>query len=88
MAELRAPDDIRATFARGGVDLGKPLLTSCGTGVTASTLNLALYQLGYDQVHTLVACGLKQSVLRCSSAASDVAISPALWQLDHCNCPK
>jgi thiosulfate/3-mercaptopyruvate sulfurtransferase len=32
------------------VDIDRPVVTSCGSGVTASTLALALYQLGRDDV--------------------------------------
>lgn len=37
---------LRATFADAGVDLNKPVITSCGSGVTAAVLNLALEHLG------------------------------------------
>ncbi|PRY86386.1 3-mercaptopyruvate sulfurtransferase [Donghicola tyrosinivorans] len=39
-------DGLRATFADAGVDLNKPVITSCGSGVTAAVLNLALEHLG------------------------------------------
>jgi thiosulfate/3-mercaptopyruvate sulfurtransferase len=41
---------LRRRFAGAGVDLGRPIVTSCGSGVTASTLALALYRLGRDDV--------------------------------------
>jgi thiosulfate/3-mercaptopyruvate sulfurtransferase len=41
-------DQLRRRFAVAGVDLGRPIATTCGSGVTASTLALALYQLGGD----------------------------------------
>ncbi|QHQ36709.1 3-mercaptopyruvate sulfurtransferase [Algicella marina] len=37
---------LRAAFEKAGVDLGKPVITSCGSGVTAAILSLALEQLG------------------------------------------
>jgi thiosulfate/3-mercaptopyruvate sulfurtransferase len=37
---------LRAAFAAGGVDLGRPVVTSCGSGVTAAILNLGLERLG------------------------------------------
>ena len=37
---------LRAAFDAGGVDLAKPIVTSCGSGVNAATLNLALDILG------------------------------------------
>jgi thiosulfate/3-mercaptopyruvate sulfurtransferase len=39
-------DGLRATFEDAGVDLNKPVITSCGSGVTAAVLNLALEHLG------------------------------------------
>jgi thiosulfate/3-mercaptopyruvate sulfurtransferase len=38
---------LRAAFSVAGVDLGKPLITSCGSGVTAAVLSLALARLGH-----------------------------------------
>jgi thiosulfate/3-mercaptopyruvate sulfurtransferase len=43
---LVAPDKIREKFAAGGVDLDQPIITSCGSGVTAATLWLALDAIG------------------------------------------
>ena len=42
--------ELRRRFAAAGVDLKRPVVTSCGSGVTASTLALALYRLGRDDV--------------------------------------
>lgn len=39
---LKDAEAIRAAFDAGGVDLAKPIVTSCGSGVNAATLNLAL----------------------------------------------
>lgn len=39
--------ELRAVFAAAGVDLGKPVITSCGSGVTASVLALALERIGH-----------------------------------------
>lgn len=36
-------------FQGAGLDLGKPVVASCGTGVTASVLALALEQLALEQ---------------------------------------
>jgi thiosulfate/3-mercaptopyruvate sulfurtransferase len=47
---LLPESQLRRRFAAAGVDLGRPLVTSCGSGVTASTLALALYRLGRDDV--------------------------------------
>jgi thiosulfate/3-mercaptopyruvate sulfurtransferase len=43
---LVAPDKIKERFVAGGVDLDKPVITSCGSGVTAATLWFALDALG------------------------------------------
>jgi thiosulfate/3-mercaptopyruvate sulfurtransferase len=43
---LIAPDKIKEKFAAGGVDLDKPVITSCGSGVTAATLWFALDAIG------------------------------------------
>jgi thiosulfate/3-mercaptopyruvate sulfurtransferase len=37
---------LRQAFAGAGVDLTKPIVTSCGSGVSAAVLTLALYRLG------------------------------------------
>lgn len=38
---------LRAAFAAAGVDLARPVITSCGSGVSAAILNLALERLGH-----------------------------------------
>jgi thiosulfate/3-mercaptopyruvate sulfurtransferase len=43
---LASPDKIRAAFAAGGVDIDRPVVTSCGSGVSAAILWLALDSLG------------------------------------------
>ena len=43
---MKAPDALRAAFEAAGVDLGKPAITTCGSGVTAAILNLALERIG------------------------------------------
>ena len=44
---MKDPDALRATFVAAGVDLTRPAITSCGSGVTAAILNLALERLGH-----------------------------------------
>jgi thiosulfate/3-mercaptopyruvate sulfurtransferase len=39
---------LRLAFEDAGVDLKKPIITSCGSGVTAAIINLALARLGHD----------------------------------------
>jgi thiosulfate/3-mercaptopyruvate sulfurtransferase len=43
---LASPDALAAAFAAGKVDLSRPTVTSCGSGVTAAILWLALDALG------------------------------------------
>ena len=43
-------DRIEAAFNEAGVDLGRPMLTSCGSGVTACILSLAAYLIGREEV--------------------------------------
>ncbi len=43
---MKSPDDLRAVFAEAGVDLGKPAITTCGSGLTAAIINLALERIG------------------------------------------
>lgn len=38
---------LRAAFAAAGADLAKPVITSCGSGVTAAIVNLALERIGH-----------------------------------------
>ena len=40
---------LRAAFEGAGVDLGKPVISSCGSGVTAAVLDLALARLGHPR---------------------------------------
>jgi thiosulfate/3-mercaptopyruvate sulfurtransferase len=44
--KLKEPDEIRRAFEAAGVDLSKPIATSCGSGVNAATLSLALDMIG------------------------------------------
>ncbi|WP_371876842.1 3-mercaptopyruvate sulfurtransferase [Phenylobacterium sp. LH3H17] len=46
---LRSADELTAIFQAAGVDLAKPIVTTCGSGVTASVLALALARLGRDR---------------------------------------
>jgi thiosulfate/3-mercaptopyruvate sulfurtransferase len=45
---LLPPDELRKAFAAGGVDLDKPTITSCGSGVSAAILWLALDAIGRE----------------------------------------
>lgn len=43
---MKDPDELRAILAAAGVDMAKPVITSCGSGVTAAVINLALERIG------------------------------------------
>ena len=43
---MKDVDALRAIFEGAGVDLGKPAITTCGSGVTAAVLSLAMERLG------------------------------------------
>jgi thiosulfate/3-mercaptopyruvate sulfurtransferase len=40
-------DELKAAIERAGIDLSKPVVTSCGSGVTAAVITLALESLGH-----------------------------------------
>lgn len=42
---LKSPDELRSAFAAAGLDPEVPLVTTCGSGVTAAVINLALDRL-------------------------------------------
>ncbi|KCV82211.1 3-mercaptopyruvate sulfurtransferase [Actibacterium atlanticum] len=45
---MKDGDDLRTAMEDAGVELGKPTITTCGSGVTAAVINLALERLGHD----------------------------------------
>ncbi len=45
--EMHDPDALKAAFMEAGVDLDKPVVTSCGSGVTACVAILALHRIGH-----------------------------------------
>jgi thiosulfate/3-mercaptopyruvate sulfurtransferase len=49
---MKSPEETRAIFEAGGVDLSKPAITTCGSGVTAAILSLAMARMGKDD-HSL-----------------------------------
>ena len=49
---LKPPAELKAVFEAAGVDLGRPAITSCGSGVTAAILSLALERIGH-RTHAL-----------------------------------
>lgn len=46
--KLRTPDAVRSVLARAGVDTARPITASCGSGVTACILGLALSRIGNE----------------------------------------
>lgn len=44
---MKPPAELRAAFDAAGVDLAKPAITTCGSGVTAAILALALERIGH-----------------------------------------
>ncbi|QAY96661.1 3-mercaptopyruvate sulfurtransferase [Methylovirgula ligni] len=48
--EIKSPQAVSAAFAKAGIDLGRPVLTTCGSGVTAAILLLGLETVGKDNV--------------------------------------
>ncbi len=47
---LKSPDALKAIFSQQGVDLAQPVVASCGSGVTAVVVILALTTLGVENV--------------------------------------
>ena len=46
-ATMKDAAGLRAAFVEAGVDLDRPIITSCGSGVTAAILTVALERLGH-----------------------------------------
>jgi thiosulfate/3-mercaptopyruvate sulfurtransferase len=44
---LKDPTELRAVFAESGIDPDRPIITTCGSGVTAAIISLALETLGH-----------------------------------------
>ena len=44
----KSPEELRDVFAEAGVDLDKPVITTCGSGMTAAVLSFALHLAGKD----------------------------------------
>jgi thiosulfate/3-mercaptopyruvate sulfurtransferase len=44
--QLRAPEDIRAEMAKAGIDLAQPVVCSCGSGVSAVVIAMAMSKAG------------------------------------------
>ncbi|BET81017.1 3-mercaptopyruvate sulfurtransferase [Edwardsiella anguillarum] len=46
---LKTPEELRTLFRQAGIDLQRPIIASCGSGVTAAVLLLALAALGIEE---------------------------------------
>ncbi len=44
---MKSPDQLNAVFAQAGIDGSKPVITSCGSGVSAAIITLALTVAGH-----------------------------------------
>ena len=47
--QLRSPEELQRLFAEAGVALDGPVVTSCGSGVTACALAFALHLIGHPE---------------------------------------
>lgn len=47
---MRPADELMARFAAAGIDMTKPVVTTCGSGVTACVVALALHLVGHQDV--------------------------------------
>jgi len=46
----KSPAELKALFEAAGIDFAKPVVTSCGSGMTASALAFALHLIGMSDV--------------------------------------
>jgi thiosulfate/3-mercaptopyruvate sulfurtransferase len=46
--KLLPPEELKKRFEEAGVDLSKPVVTSCGSGITAAVITMALETLGHS----------------------------------------
>lgn len=50
---LKSPEELSQVFSAAGVDADKPVAASCGSGLTASILALAIHQMNGKVVSCL-----------------------------------
>jgi len=48
--KMKSPKALRALFESSSVDLSRPVVTTCGSGVTAAAISFALTSLGHQDV--------------------------------------
>ncbi|GKY88804.1 3-mercaptopyruvate sulfurtransferase [Sinisalibacter aestuarii] len=46
---MKSPGELKALFEAAGVDLSKPAIASCGSGINAAILDLALTLIGHER---------------------------------------
>lgn len=46
----KSPDEVKAIFDEAGVDLGKPVVTTCGSGMTAAVVSFAAALAGGEKL--------------------------------------
>ncbi|AYG65990.1 MULTISPECIES: 3-mercaptopyruvate sulfurtransferase [unclassified Rhizobium] len=46
--KFKSLPELRETIEKAGIDLDKPVVTTCGSGITAAIITLALESLGHD----------------------------------------
>ncbi len=44
---MKSPEELAEVFAAAGVDPRRPVMTTCGSGVTAAIVSLALETMGH-----------------------------------------
>jgi thiosulfate/3-mercaptopyruvate sulfurtransferase len=47
---LRSADEIESVAKKAGLDLARPIVSTCGSGVFACTIAFALYLIGRERV--------------------------------------
>ena len=47
---FKSPEELRRVYQAAGVSLDAPVITTCGSGVTAGVLALGLHLVGHRQV--------------------------------------
>ncbi|MFX0542476.1 3-mercaptopyruvate sulfurtransferase [Roseovarius sp. S4756] len=45
---MKSLNELRAVLDAAGADLSKPVITTCGSGITAAVINLALVRIGHE----------------------------------------
>ena len=91
---LKTPEEIRNVFVSAGVNLEEALVSSCGTGVTATVLALALEQLSPKpkvqycaMLHTGRCSGQRHNWQQNSAKKCCIALSSVVYHyMSSCSC--